>query len=156
MKSKFILCLFILSNALNFAYGQKLLFSVEPEKTDVQVKENFKVFLRLMNPPGGEANPMPTTQTIHVMSCSWYDQLNLQGPAGSSCVTWACRKNTENAVKLLPGDVWTNELEMCLTEPLDQKKFSFQLGFKPIGSTNTFWSKKVEMKITLSEHPATK
>src|SRR5262249_47791913 len=101
---------------INSACGQQLFFSIAPDKTAVRVKENFKVSVRLANLRPALVKPAQITQTIRLMSCSWYDQLDLKGPADLHCVLWPCEKNTETTIQLPPGSSWTNELEMCLSE----------------------------------------
>jgi hypothetical protein len=118
---------------------------VEPSKTAVRFNEHFKVVLRVVN-------PTKTKQTLRVMNCSWLDHWKMVGSL--SCVQWDCSKNSEIPVEIPPGGAYTNEAEMYLSEPIGQTRFSFRMGFTPIGSKKTFWSKDIEMKVIPPEHPA--
>jgi hypothetical protein len=154
MKPKFKVFLALISNcwlvvSINGA-DQKpslaLRVVVESSKTEVRVNEHFKVALRVVN-------PTKIKQTLRVMNCSWLDHWEMAGTL--SFVPWDCSKNFEIAVEIPPGGAYTNEVEMYLSEPIGQTRFSFRMGFTPIGSKKTFWSKDVEMRVIPPEHRST-
>ena len=141
--SKTVLCLGLIVTAFSTRASDtnSLRVVVKPSKTEVHVKEAFKVALRV-------ENPTTTNQAIRVMNCSWYDHWQASNPQ-ISWIGWDCPKNFAISVKIPPGDAYTNELEMLVPEPIGQKTLSFRMGFTPIGSPVTFWSAEV----TIHVHP---
>jgi hypothetical protein len=154
MKSKLTLCLaLILSGGFaNAADTNSLQVVVIPSKTEVHVKEKFKVALRV-------ENLTTTNQTVRVWSCSWYDDWKTSN-TNISLVFWDCTRNFPENVDVPPGGAYTNELEMLIPEPISEKTLSFRMGFTPIDSKQTFpfpigqidskqtfWSNEVKLKI---------
>ncbi len=141
MKPKLILCLaLVLSGGFaNAADTNSLRVVVIPSKTEVRVKEIFKVALRV-------ENPTTTNQTVRVWSCSWYEEWKTSN-TNISWIGWDCGKNFAVNVDVPPGGAYTNELEMLIPEPIFEKTLSFRMGFTPIGSQKTFWSDDVKLNI---------
>jgi hypothetical protein len=108
-------------------------------KTEVRVKEKFKVALRV-------ENPTTTNQTVRVMSCSWDEEWKSSN-TNISWLGWNCLKNNIHSVEIPPGGAYTNELEMLISEPISKKTLSFRMGFTPIDSKQTFWSDDVQLNI---------
>ncbi len=80
------------------------------------------------------------------MNCSWDQHWQSSNPA-VSWVGWGCAKNFAVNVKLAPGSAYTNQMEMLVPQPTEEKKLSFRMGFTPLESTNTLWSNEVTIKV---------
>jgi hypothetical protein len=119
----------------NAAETNSLRVVVNPSKTEVRVKEKFKVALRV-------ENPTATNQTVRVWSCSW-DQEWKTSNTNISWIGWDCTRNGVRNVEIPSGGAYTNELEMIIPKPISEKTLSFRMGFTPIDSTKTFWSEAV-------------
>ena len=151
MKLKLILCLaLVLSGILaafasNAAGTDSLRVVVIPSKTEVHVKEKFKVALRV-------ENLATTNQTVRVMSCSWDEEWKTSN-TNISWIGWVCTRNGLVNVEIPPSGAYTNELEMLIPEPISEKTFSFRMGFTPIDSKQTFWSNEVKLKILPPDKP---
>lgn len=149
MKPKLILGLALIwtgifwSISTNAADTNTLRVVVIPFKTEVRVKESFKVALLV-------ENPTATNQMVRVMSCSWDDEWKSCN-TNISWLSWDCEKNNMRSVKIPPGGVYTNELEMLIPQSISNQMLAFQMGFTPIGSEKTFWSNEVKLKIISSE-----
>jgi hypothetical protein len=131
------------SVSTNAADTNTLHVVVIPSKTEVRVKEQFKVALRV-------ENPTTTNQMVRVMSCSWDDEWRSSN-TNISWLSWDCEKNNMRSVKIPPSGGYTNELEMLIPEPISNQTLTFQMGFTPIGSEKTFWSTEVKLKIISSD-----
>ena len=147
MKPKLILCLaLVLSGGLLMAFStnaadtNSLRVVVIPSKTEVRVKETFKVALRV-------ENPTTTNQTVRVWSCSWDEEWKTSNTNIVFGIGWDCTKNNIHSVEIPSGGAYTNELEMLIPEPVSEKALSFRMGFTPIDSKKTFWSNEVKLKI---------
>jgi len=150
MKPKLLLCLaLVLSGGwltalpTNAGDTNSLRVVVIPSKTEVRIKETFKVALRV-------ENPTTTNQTVRVWSCSWDEEWKTSNP-NISWLGWACKKNGVKNVEIPPGGAYTNELEMLIPEPISEKTFSFRMGFTPIDSKQTFWSGEVKLNVIPSD-----
>ena len=146
MKPKLILCLaLVLSGGwltalpTNAADTNSLRVVVSSSKTEVRIKETFKVALLV-------ENPTPTNQTVSVMSCSWVEEWKTSNPS-VSWIGWACTRNVVRNVEIPPGGAYTNQLDMLILEPISEKTLSFRMSFTSIGSTNTVWSNEVKLHI---------
>jgi len=151
MKRKILLTLaFVLSSAsaaLSTSAGDTnaLRVIVNPSKTGLHVKEVFRVALRV-------ENQTATNQTVHVMSCSWYQEWKTSN-TNISWIGWVCTKNFARNVEIPPGGAYTNQLEMVVPEPISPKTLSFRMGFTPIDSNETFWSDEVTLNILSPDIP---
>jgi hypothetical protein len=142
MKPKLILCLALALSGVfaNAADMNSLRVVVIPSKTEVHVKEKFKVALRV-------ENPTSTNQTVRVWSCSWYEEWKTSN-TNISWLDWICTVNFGPMnVEIPPGGAYANELEMFIPEPISKKTLSFRMGFTPIDSNQTFWSDGVKLNI---------
>jgi hypothetical protein len=141
MKPKIILCLVLVWSGVfaNAADTNLLRVVVIPSKTEVHVKETFKVALRV-------ENPTTTNQTVRVWSCSW-DQEWKTSNTNISWLGWDCTRNLAENVEIPPGGAYTNELEMFIPEPISKKTLTFRMGFTSIDRGKTFWSNEVKLKI---------
>ena len=152
MNPKLLLCLsLVLSGGLLMAFStnaadtNSLRVVVIPSKTEVRVKETFKVALRV-------ENPTTTNQTVRVWSCSWDEEWKTSN-TNISWLGWDCEKNNIHSVEIPSGGAYTNELEMLISEPISEKTLSFRMGFTPIDSKKTFWSNEVKLKILPPDKP---
>jgi hypothetical protein len=149
MNSKVILCFALVLSGVLVTFSTRaadtnsLRVVVIPSKTEVRVKETFKVALRV-------ENPTTTNQTVRVMSCSWDDEWKTSN-TNISWIGWGCTRNFAVNVKIPPGGAYTNELEMLIPKPVFQKMLSFRMGFTSIDSEKTYWSDEVKIKILLPE-----
>jgi len=116
---------------------------VIPSKTEVRVKELFKVVLRV-------ENPTATNQIVRVWGCSWDEEWKSSN-TNISWVSWACTINNDYDLTILPGGAYTNELEMLIPQPIVNQTLTFSMGFTPIGSQKTVWSNEVKLNIILSD-----
>jgi hypothetical protein len=141
MKPKLLLGLMLAWSGVfaNAADTNSLRVVVIPSKTEVHVKETFKVALRV-------ENPTTTNQTVRVWSCSWNEEWKTSN-TNISWLDWICTRNFEMNVEIPPGGAYTNELEMFIPEPISEKTLSFRMGFTPIDSNQTFWSDGVKLNI---------
>jgi hypothetical protein len=146
MKSKIILYLALgLSGGLlmafptNAADTNSLRVVVILSKTEVRIKESFKVALRV-------ENSTTTNQTVRVMSCSWDEEWKTSN-TNISWIGWVCTRNIDRNVEIPSGGAYTNELEMLISAPISEKTLSFRMGFTPIDSKQTFWSDDVQLHI---------
>jgi hypothetical protein len=141
MKPKLILCLALVLSGVfaNAADTNSLRVVVIPTKTEVRVKETFKVALRV-------ENPTTTNQTVRVMSCSWDEEWKTSNP-NITWIGWDCKKNNIHSVEIPPGSAYTNELEMLIPKPISEKTISFRMGFTPIDSQQIFWSGEVKLNV---------
>jgi len=80
------------SVSTNAADTNTLHVVVIPSKTEVRVKEQFKVALRV-------ENPTTTNQMVRVMSCSWDDEWRSSN-TNISWLSWDCEKNNMRSVKI--------------------------------------------------------
>ena len=145
MKPKLILGLALIwtgifwSISTNAADTNTLRVVVIPSKTEVQVKETFKVALRV-------ENPTATNQIVRVWSCSWDEEWKSSN-TNIYFGGWVCTKNAAYDLTIPPGGAYTNELEMLIPEPISEKTLSFRMGFTPIDSQQTFWSGEVKLNV---------
>ena len=146
MKSKLLLGLALVLGGgwltalpTNAADTNSLRVVVILSKTEVRIKETFKVALRV-------ENPTTTNQTVRVMSCSWDEEWKTSN-TNISWIGWACTRNVARNVEIPPGGAYTNQLDMLIPEPISKKTLSFRMGFTSIGSTNTLWSDEVKLHI---------
>ncbi len=112
---------------------------VIPSKTEVRVKEPFKVALRV-------ENPAATNQMVRIWSCSWDDEWKSSNP-NILFGGWVCTKNVVYDLTIPPGGAYTNELELLVPQPISDQTLTFQMGFTPIGSEKAYWSDKVKLNI---------
>ena len=151
MKPKLILCLALVLSGSLFGCSttnqhrsdtNSLNVVVKLEKTQVHVGEHFNLALRV-------ENPTTTNQYVRVMSCSWWQQWQ---PSNSNIFfnTEGCTWNAPTSLVIPAGSAITFDLKAYVSEPVS-RKFSFQMGFTPIGSKKTFWSNDVKLKILPSE-----
>ena len=149
MKPKLILGLaLILSGGLaafssSAADTNSLRVVVIPSKTEVRIKETFKVALRV-------ENPTTTSQTVRVWNCSW-DREWKTSNTNISWIGWVCTRNVVKNVEIPSGGAYTNQLDMLIPQPISEKTLSFRMGFTSIGSTNTLWSNDVKLTILTPE-----
>jgi len=145
MKPKLLLGLaLVLGGALaafssSTAETNSLRVVVIPSKTEVRIKETFKVALRV-------ENPTATNQTIRVMNCSWDEEWKTSNTK-ISWIGWTCTRNFKRNVEIPPGGAYTNQLDMLIPQPISENTLSFRMGFTSIGSTNTLWSNEVKLQI---------
>jgi hypothetical protein len=141
VKTKIILGLALILGGVfaNAADTNSLRVVVIPSKTEVRVKEKFKVTLRV-------ENPTTTNQTVRVMSCSWDEEWKSSN-TNISWMRWNCTRNVARNVEIPSGGAYTNELEMLIPAPISEKTLSFRMGFTPIDSQQTFWSDDVQLNI---------
>ncbi len=145
MKPKIILCLArvfwgpLTAFSTSTATTNSLRVVVIPSKTEVRVKEKFKVALRV-------ENLAATNHVVPVWSCSWDVEWKTSN-TNISWIGWACTRNVAKNVEIPPGGAYTNELEMLIPEPVSEKTLSFRMGFTPIDSEKTFWSDGVKIEI---------
>jgi hypothetical protein len=116
---------------------------VIPSKTEVHLKEKFKVALRV-------ENPTTTNQTVRMMNCSWNEEWKTSN-TNISWLGWDCIKNNIRSVEIPSGGAYTNELEMLIPEPISEKTLSFRMGFTSIDSKQTFWSEDIQLNIIPSD-----
>jgi hypothetical protein len=147
MKSKIILCLALVLSGSLFGCSTTnqhrsdtnlLKVVVKPEKTQVHAGEHFNLALRV-------ENTATTNQYVRVMSCSWWEQWQQSNPSiffNTEDCTW----NAPTSLEIPAGGAITFDLKAYLSEPVS-RKFSFQMGFTPIGSKKIFWSNDVKLKI---------
>ena len=147
MKPKLLLGLALVSSGIfaNAADANSLQVVVIPSKTEVHVKEKFKVALRV-------ENPAATNQTVRVWSCSGEEEWKTSN-TNISWFGWDCTKNNIHSVEIPSGGAYTNELEMFISEPISENTLSFRMGFTPIDSKKTFWSNEVKLKILPPDKP---
>jgi hypothetical protein len=147
MKPKLILCLALVLTSGLFGCSttdrhrpdtNSLKVVVKPEKTQVHVGEHFNLALRV-------ENTATTNQYVRVMSCSWWQQWQPSNPS-IFFDTEDCTWNAPMSLKIPAGGAITFDLKVSVSE-LVSRKFSFQMGFTPIGSKETFWSDDVKLKI---------
>ena len=112
---------------------------VKPAKTQVRVKETFKVSLRV-------ENATPIVQQIRVMNCSWDQHWKVSNPR-ISWIRWSCRRNSPVTLDLAPGGAYLRELEMLIPKPVSEKTVTFKMGFTPRDSDKTYWSDDITMEI---------
>ncbi len=140
MKLETILCLalvlsgsFVVCSA--FAAAQEpapvLRVVIKPSKSDVRVKETFKVALRV-------ENPTASNQTVRVMNCSWDEEWQSSN-TNVSWIGWGCTKNFAVAVEIAPGGAYTNLLTMVVMNPTPATEPGFRMGFTPIGGKTLYW-----------------
>jgi hypothetical protein len=141
MNPKLILCLaLVLSGGFaNAADTNSLRVVIIPSKTEVRIKEIFKVALRV-------ENLTMTNQIVRVMNCSWDEEWKASN-TNISWIGWDCGKNFAVNVDVPPGGAYTNELDMLIPEPISEKTLSFRMGFTPIDSQQTFWSDEVKLNV---------
>lgn len=117
---------------------------VLPSKTDVRVRERFKLALRIENPTN-------TNQYVRVMSCSWPEQWRSSSPSIVD-LGFACTFNAPITLKIPAGGSKTFDLDVYVPGPISIKpvtnKLSFQMGFTPLDSKKTFWSKEVSINVS--------
>jgi hypothetical protein len=116
---------------------------VKLDKTQIHVREHFNLALRV-------ENPTTTNQFVRVMSCSWWQQWR---PSNPSIYFWQepCTWNAPTSLKIPAGGTITFDLEVYVSEPISidpvTRKLSFQMGFTPIDSKKTFWSKEMTIQV---------
>src|SRR6266567_1986348 len=146
MNPKFLLCVTLaLGGALPglaaiAADTNFLRVVVIPSRSEVRVNESFNVALRV-------ENPTASNQTVRVMSCSW----DAQWKTSNTNVVWkhwTCTRNVALHVKIPPGGAYTNELEMFVPGPILENTLSFRMGFTPLDSGKTYWSKDVNISVS--------
>lgn len=141
MKPKLILCLALVLDGAVATFSTRaadtnsLRIVVIPSKTEVRVKETFKVALRV-------ENLTTTNQIVRVWSCSWDEEWKTS-ITNIFWLGWDCTRNVVENVEITPGGAYTNELEIFIPEPISEKTISFRMGFTPIDSEKTFWSDAV-------------
>jgi len=117
---------------------------VVPSKSDVRVREHFKLALRV-------ENPTSTNQYVRVMSCSWPQEWQTSNPSIVS-VGFACTANAPISLKIPAGGAITFDLEVLVPGPISiepvTSKLSFQMGFTPLDRKKTFWSNEVSINIS--------
>jgi hypothetical protein len=147
MKPKLILCLALVLSGGLFGCSttdrhrpdtNSLKVVVKPEKTQVHVGEHFNLALRV-------ENPATTNQYVRVMSCCWWQQWQPSNPS-IFFDTEGCTWNAPMSLKIPAGGAITFDLKVSVSE-LVSRKFSFQMGFTPIGSKETFWSDDVSIGV---------
>jgi len=145
MKPKLILGLMLIFSGVfaNAANTNTLRVVVIPSKTEVRVKEPFKVALRV-------ENPTATNQMVRVWSCSWYEEWKSSN-ANIYFGGWVCTRNFAYDLTIPAGGAYTNELVMLIPELISEKTLSFRMCFTPIDSKQTFWSNEVKLKIISSD-----
>lgn len=145
MKAALLFCLaLVMNDALPTFSARAADFSslqvvALPSKTQLHVKEAFKAVLRV-------ENPMPTNQTVRVMSCSWDDHWKSSN-TNVSWLAWDCPKNFAVNVDIPPGGAYTNQLEMLVLETAREGAVVFRMGFTPIDCTTTFWGDEVKLTV---------
>jgi hypothetical protein len=152
MKPKLILCLALVLSGGLFGCStteqhrpdtNSLKVVVKPGKTQVHVREHFKLALRV-------ENPTTTNKYVRVMFCSWWQQWQPSDPS-IFFITENCTFNAPISLKIPAGGAVTFDLEVYVSGAVSidpvMRKLSFQMGFTPIGSKKIFWSKEVTIKV---------
>jgi hypothetical protein len=133
------LALVLSSVFANAADTNSLRVVVIPSKTDVRIREPFRLVLRV-------ENPTKTNQTVRVMNCSWDEEWQSSN-TNIVLAGWECWRNFPVDVEIHPGGAYTNEAPMCIFNLIPDQELSFRMGFTSIGSTNTLWSNEVKLRI---------
>ncbi len=138
-----LLTLALTAGGSGFTFAQEQLPSLRvvavSSTNDVRLNERFKVALRVENTTG-------VNQTVRVMNCSWYDEWVCSN-TNVVPLPWACTRNFPVDVTIPPGGAYTNQMEMQIGPPFQAEHVTFRMGFTPIGSTSTFWSDDLTLKI---------
>jgi len=133
--------------------------TVEPTKTKVQLRETFKVVLRVVN-----VTAVP--QHIRVMNCSWREHWQISNPQ-VSYIGLACAKNFAVDETIAAGAAYSKELEMLVLTPaecridaennhrstpalkslISEGPLTFKMGFTPIGGPQTYWSDEIKIEV---------
>ena len=125
--------------ALNKENEERLLVTIWPRITRVQIEEPFEVSLRVVN-------ATERLQSFRVMASTWEDHWKPNNPrivwAGHLAIT-----NPSIIIKLEPGQAYEKTLEMLVNEGPPLVVTSFQLGFTPIDEKKTYWSNKITLGI---------
>lgn len=124
-------------------YDSLLKVAVVPSKTVVHVREHFNLSLLV-------ENPTTTNQIVRVMWCSWPQQWQINSPIIHT-MGFVCEMDFPRSIELPPGGSTTFNLEAVIPGPISippaTKKLAFQMGFTPLDSNKTFWSKKVSIRV---------
>ena len=151
MRSKLILCLALVLNGAmaTFSTGaadtNSLRVLVIPSKTDVRVGEHFELALRV-------ENPTATNQYVRVWSCSWPQNWQISNPSIFIGQDLNCEFNPPIIEKIPAGGSIKFDLEVYVPgtpaalEHLTGK-LSFKMGFTPIDSKKTFWSREMTIEV---------
>jgi hypothetical protein len=116
---------------------------VKPEKMQVRIGEHFNLALRV-------ENPTTTNQYVRVETCGWPSEWRISNPRIiGPCTT--CEFNPLITEEIPAGGSIKFDLEVSVPWPISIEhstgKLSFQMGFMPIGSKQTFWSKEMTIKV---------
>jgi hypothetical protein len=131
------------SRAEEITDGNSLKVVVVPTRTHVRIGQHFTLKLRV-------ENHAHTNQYVRVMSCGW----PLQWKSSSSRLVGpdvVCTFNAPISQKVPAGGSIKFDLEVSVPELLIERiksKLVFQMGFTPVGSKRTLWSKDVVIHVS--------
>ena len=137
-----LLLLLVAGHWASAAEGQTLgalQVSAVSSTNNIRLREPFHMTLRV-------ANPTATNQTISVMTCSWDEEWKSSN-TNVGILGWDCTKNNMHKIILPPGGAYTNEATMMIFNLIADTNLSFRMGFTSIGSTQTFWSGQIQLRI---------
>jgi len=120
---------------------------VKSEKTRVRVGELLNLALQV-------ENPTTTNQYVRVETCGWPHEWQISNPIiRRPDMVEICEFNPIITETIPAGGSIKFDLEVCVPGPpvwfehLTGKKLSFQMGFTPIGSKKTFWSREMTIVV---------
>jgi len=116
---------------------------VEPPNGPVQVNKSFDIRLRVVN-------KSDSVQSFRVMSWSW--QQHWKSSNGHvAMIGLPCSANTALLETLRPNETFEKSGSMQVSEGRVGDKVSFKMGFTPIDSKRTYWSKEVTVQLGSKE-----
>ena len=119
--------------------ADRLLVTIWPKTTCVQVEKYFDVHLRVVN-------ATDKTQSFQIMCGSWFDHWKANNTR-IWLASWDCTKNFPKTIKLEPGEAYEESLQVQVGDGAPLVTTSFQMGFTPLGEKKTYWSNKVVLGI---------
>jgi len=85
-------------------------------------------------------NTTGTTQTFHIMSCSWDESWRSDDRGFTTVGLVACAKNTETVLSLAPDETDLRKLAVVVANDAAYGSHVVRLGWSPIGAKATEWT----------------
>lgn len=125
----------------SYFYSEENVLSirVKPQQTKIRVGHPFNLTLLV-------ANTYRNPHSFQVMSCSWNDQWKSSDPRLFS-MGWPCKANFPRTITLASGATYQRILPMSLANGVVPGPISFAMGFTPIGSKQTYWSRPITLEV---------
>ncbi len=132
--------------------------TIHPPTATYSLKENIKA----EGEPGETRinfvvkNISPSKQKFGVWSCSYFDNWKTNHNQ-ITVKTWGCDKNYVSRKILMPGESFSGEVPIHVTEPLAGKELVFKLGFMPSKKAQAihkenkpmgiYWSNEIKIEV---------